>query len=448
MRAIIVGAGEVGFHIADRLAREGHAVTLIESDPAKEARLRDKVNALVLRGSGVSPDVLERAQVEKAGLFIAVTNADEVNLVACLLAHEYGVPRKIARIRSLDYGDDTKLSPSRLGIDLMINPQSVVADEIVNAVAYTSASEVAEFADGRVVFIGYPIGEGSPLDDVSLRELGGLRGMYRLVVTALARGGETVIPRGDDVIQAGDTVYFLCNKTDLPAIRYLFGLEKERARRVFVLGGGRVGRLVAERLARSSYRVTIVDSDPERCEELARDLEDVQVLNALGTEVEALKEEGLDAADVFVAVTNDDKTNILCALLARNEGAQRVAALVNDPQFIRLAPSLGIDACISPRLATAAAILKHVRRADVLSLAMLEQGSAEVVELSVHESPELTGRPLAEMSVPDGAIVGVIVRGDEVIIPSGSDHLEDGDRVVVFTLPDAVARVERFFTVE
>jgi trk system potassium uptake protein TrkA len=400
----------------------------------------------VVVGSGVSPAVLLDAGVENVDLFIAVTDADEVNLVACILAHQYRAKRKIARIKSVEYLEqDSKLSPSDLGIDLLINPQSVVANAIFNVVAYSAATEVAEFADGRVVFIGYPIRSASPLANVTLRELGTLRGMYRLVVTALQREGATRIPRGDDVILPGDTVFFLCNKQDLPAVRYLFGLEHEKVRRVFVLGGGRVGRSLAARLAHVQYRVTIIDHSAETCEQLAQDMDHVEVLHAEGTDLDVLVDEGLSTADIFCAVTQHDQTNILCALLAKSKGVKRVAALVNEPTFVQLAPTLGVDACISPRLATAAAILKHVRGDDVLTMAMLEQGGSEVVELSIPAESRVAGLPLAELKIPEGSIVGVIVRGDEVIVPSGQDHLEALDHVIVFALPEAIGRVERYF---
>jgi len=325
----------------------------------------------------------------------------------------------------------------------------VVADEIFRVVTHAAATEVAEFAEGRVVFLGYRIGAGSDLVNVSMRELGDLRGMYRLVVTALQRGGTTLIPRGDDVIQQGDTVFFLCNRDDVPAIRVLFGLPLEKAeaapRRVFVLGGGRVGRALATRLVRQRYRVTIVDHSVQTCEELAQDLESAEVLHAEGTDLDELLDEGLASADVFCAVTQSDQTNILCALLAKANGVRRVAALVNEPNFVKLAPSLGVDICISPRLATAAAILKHVRRGQVFSLAMVEQGGSEVLELSVPARTDVAGRPLSALKVPAGSIIGVIVRGTEVIVPSGQDHLEPGDHVVVFSLPGAVRDVEKFF---
>jgi len=447
MKVIIVGAGEVGFHIADRLSREGHDVTLIERNAEKEASIRSKVDALVLAGSGASADVLHEAAVEEADLFIAVTDLDEVNLVSCMLANEYGVKRIIARIKSLEYArSEWKANAAKLGIDLLINPENVVAEEICRIVSYPAATEVAEFAEGRVVFLGYPVAEGSPLAGISLRELGDVRGIYRLVVTALKRGPETIVPRGDDVIQAGDTVYFVCRREELQAVNYLFGLERRKTKSIFVLGGGRVGSRVARGLAEHHYRVKVIDHNPEHCEELARELTDVIVLNTDGTDIDTLKSEGLGEGDVFIAVTQNEQSNILCSLLAKSHGAKRAIALVNGPQFVKLAPTLGVDACISPRLASASAILKYVRRAQVLAMAVLEGCDAEVMELGLSGGIECLDKPLKDIPVPRGAIIGAITRGGEVIIPSGDDDLRAGDHVIVFALPDAVVPVEEFFS--
>lgn len=447
MKVIIVGAGEVGYHIADRLSKEKHDVTVIEKSLEKERLLKTKLNAMVILGSGANVDVLESAGIAQADLFIAVTDLDEVNLVACMLANEYQVPHITARIKSLEYSKPGwQRNAAKLGIDLLINPQNVVADEICNIVAHTAATEAAEFANGRVVFLGYPIGKDSPLAGISLKELGGIRGIYRLVVTAIQRNHETVIPRGADVIERGDTVYFVCNKRDLGAVNYLFGFEKEETKTIFILGAGRVGAAVASRLAALKYRVKVIDRNPQHCADLAQTLDNVLVLNTEGTDVDTLKSEGIADGDVFIGATQDEQTNILCSLLAKSYGVKRGIALVNQPQFVTLAPDLGIDACISPRMATAAAILKYVRRGEVLSMAMVEQSDSEVLELILPADSDVAHRPLRSIHVPRGAIIGAIVRDDKVIIPSGDDHLEPDDHVIVFTLPEAVGRVEKFFS--
>jgi trk system potassium uptake protein len=421
MKVMIVGAGEVGFNIADRLCREGHHVTIVEKDGEHARRLRNALNALVVEGSGASIATLEGANVDAMDLFIAVTDLDEVNLVTCLLAHDHQVPRIIARIKTLEYTSaEWKHHAEKLGIGLIINPQAVVTEDICHSVSYSAASEVVEFARGRVVFLGYPIGVSSPLADISMQTLGEIRGLYRMIVTGINRNGTTITPRGDDVVKPGDTLYFVCNKRDLPAITDLFGFEERITKNVFVLGGGKVGRQVAARLAELRYRVKIVESNRAICEELAASLERVQVLNAAGTDMDALKNEGLDKADVFIAVTGDDQSNILCSLLAKRYGAKRVMALVDQPVYVTLAPSLGVDVCISPRLATAGAILKYVREAEVVSMAVVEQSDSEVIEFSLPSASAILGRPLKELDIPEGAIVGAIVRGDDAIVPSGT----------------------------
>jgi trk system potassium uptake protein TrkA len=447
MNVIVVGAGEVGFHIAERLSEEGHDVTVIEKNRDKEQLLKAKLNALVVCGSGAAAEVLEQAGIEDADLFIAVTDQDEVNLVACLLAYECGTRKIIARIKSLEYTTaEWAQSARKLGIDLLINPQKVVAEEIYRVVSYTSASEAAEFANGRVVFLGYVIGRGSPLAGITLKELAGVRGIYRMVITAIARKHETIIPRGEDVIQEGDIVYFVCNQRDLPAINYLFDFEKQPTKIVFVLGGERIGQALARKLADLDLRIKLIEPDPRLCERLAEELDHVAVLNTEPMDVDTLKHEGIEDCDAYVAVTADEQTNILCSLLAKSYGAKRAIALVDRHELVTLAPSLGVDACISPRLATASAILRYVRPTGVASLATVEHSNSEVLELVVPGESPILGKVLKEIDVPTGAIIGVIVRGEQVVIPSGEDHLEPDDHVIVFTLPGAIARVERFFS--
>lgn len=447
MNVIVAGTGEVGFHIAQRLSNEGHDVTVIEKDRDKEHVLKSRLNALVVPGSGASADVLEQAGVADTDLFIAVTDQDEVNLVASMLAHERGARRIVARIKSLEYTTEEWAHNARkLGIDLLINPQSVVADEIYRVVSYPAASEAAEFANGRVVFLGYLIGRNSPLAGISLKDLVDIRGIYRMVITAIARKHETIIPRGEDVIQEGDIVYFVCNKQDVPAINYLFEFARQPLRNVFILGGERVGEALARKMVGLGLRVRLIERDARLCQRLAEQFEDVIVLHAEGTDVDTLKHEGIADCDTFVAVMPDEQANILCSLLAKSYGARRAIALVDRHEFVTLAPSLGVDACVSPRLATASAILRYVRPRGVTSLATVEHSNAEVLEIAVPAGSPILGRPLKEIEVPRGALIGVIVRGDQIVIPGGDDHIEPGDHVIVFTLPEAIPAVEKFFS--
>lgn len=449
MKILIVGAGQVGYFLCERLSFEGHEVTLIDRDADHLRRAQDRLNVLGLQGNGASAETLEQAGIKDCDIFIAVADLDEINILACLLAREYGVATRIARVKSIEYtGGGAVLSKEKLGIDLMINPEDAVAEELVKIACRSGAFDVAEFVEGQIQFLGYRIGEDSPLCELTLRELGEIRGIYRFVVTAISRGGRTIIPRGDDTIQAGDSIFIFAHQKDLPTIQYMMQFKEEKTRRnprIFILGGGRIGLHIAEELERLRFEVRLVERDEARCEKLAAKLKKTMVIHAEGTEIDTLIEEGVERADVFIAVTGNDESNILCALLARQHGARRVMALVNKPELLALAGSLGIDACVSPRLAAAGAILKYVRRGEVISLATIEGSNAEVLEIEVKPGRRVIGAALKTLHFPQGAIIGAIVRGQDYEIPTGDSTLEAGDRVVIFAMPGALAKVERFF---
>lgn len=449
MKILIVGAGQVGYFLCERLSFEGHEVTLIDRDSEHLRRAQDRLNVLGLQGNGASAETLEQAGIKDCDIFIAVADLDEINILACLLAREYGVKTRVARVKSIEYsGGGAVLSKEKLGIDLMINPEDAVAEELVKIACRSGAFDVAEFVEGQIQFLGYRIGEESPLCDLTLRELGEIRGIYRFVVTAISRGGRTIIPRGDDTIQAGDSIFIFAHQKDLPTIQYMMQLKEEktrRNRRIFILGGGRIGLHIAEELERLRFEVRLVERDEARCEKLSAKLKRTMVIHAEGTEIDTLIEEGVERADVFIAVTGNDESNILCSLLARQHGARRVMALVNKPELLTLAGSLGIDACVSPRLAAAGAILKYVRRGEVISLATIEGSNAEVLEIEVKAGRQVIGKELKTLHFPQGAIIGAIVRGQNYEIPTGDSTLAAGDRVVIFAMPGALAKVERFF---
>ncbi len=448
MKILIVGAGQVGFFLCERLSHEGHEVTLIDQSQEHLTRAQDRLNVLGILGNGASAETLEQAGIKNTEIFIAVTDLDEVNILACLLAREYQVKTRVARVKSIEYtGRGAVLSKEKLGIDLLINPDDAVADEIVKITCSTGAFDVAEFVEGQIQFIGYRISEESPLCDLSLIELGEIRGIYRFVVTAISRAGQTIIPRGEDTIQAGDSIFIVAHKKDLPSIQYMLEQQetKRRKRKAFVLGGGNIGLRVCGELELRGFDVRLIDKNEARCEKVSAKLSRTVVLNTDGTDIRTLIDEGINGADVFIAATGNDETNILCSLLGRHHGAMRTLTLVNKPEFLNLAPSLGIDACVAPRQAAAGAILKYVRRGGVVSLAAIEGSNAEVMEFQLTTDSGNLDTPLKKLHFPAGAIIGAIVRGDTYEIPTGDCVLRDGDRVVVFALPGALAKIERFF---
>ncbi len=449
MKILVVGSGQVGFFLCDRLSSEGHEVTLVDRDEAAVERAQDRLNVLGVVGNGASAEILEQAGVKTADIFIAVTNMDEVNILACLVAREYQVDVLIARTKNIEYTSrKAVLSKEKLGIDLLINPEDAVAEELSKLACNSKAFDVAEFADGQILFQGYRIEPESPICNLTLTELGELRGMYRFVVVAINRGNTTIIPRGEDAIQAGDRIYIFAPQQELPAINYLLKaeqIEKKPTHRAFILGGSRIGLQVAQNLEKLRFHVKLIEKDEARCYKLAELLNKTVVINAEGLDVRTLVDEGLRDADVFVAVTENDQTNILTCLLARQHKVRRTLALVSQPELIGLASELGIDACISPRLAAAGAILKFVRRGEIVSLTAIEDSNSEVLELVIGKDSGLLDTPLSQLHFPRGAIIGAIVQGTNYEIPTGESTLAEGDRVVVFSLPEALQKVERFF---
>ncbi len=449
MKILIVGAGQVGYFLCDRLSREGHEVTLVDQDEEKIERAQDRLNVLGVTGNGASAEVLEQAGISTANIFIAVTNMDEVNILACLLAREYQVDTRVARTKSIEYtGSKAVLSKEKLGIDLLINPEDAVAEELAKLACSARAFDVAEFAEGQILFQGYRITADNPLCDLSLSELGELRGMYRFVVVAITRGSATIIPRGGDIIQSGDKIYIFAHRDEMPAINYLLQSEKIEAKpnyRAFILGGNNIGVQVAQSLEQLQFATKLIEKSEERCYKLAEKLNKTVVLNAKGKDVQTLLDEGLQDADVFIAVTENDETNILTCLLAKQHRVRRTLALVSQPELLGLASDLGIDACVSPRLAAASTILKFVRRGEIISLAAVEGSNSEVLEFEVRKDSALSGKPLKDLHFPRGAIIGAIVRGESYEIPTGDNVLETGDRVLIFALPEALSKVERFF---
>lgn len=448
MKILIVGAGQVGFFLCERLANEGHEVTLIDRDENHLRNAQDRLNVLGISGNGASAEILEQADIKRTDIFIAVTNMDEVNILACLLAREYDVKTRIARVKSIEYrSHGAILSKEKLGIDLLINPDDEVADEMVKISCRSGAFDVAEFVEGKIQFLGYRIDSESPLCGMTLRELGELRGMYQFVVTAITRGETTIIPRGEDHIENGDRIFLFAHKKDLPAIQYLLlpKQKKKKIPRAFILGASKIGVRIAIQLEKQHFDVRLVDRNEKRCRKVAAKLKKSMVINAEGTDIHALVEEGINNADVFIAVTDKDETNILCALLAKQHGASRTLALINKPELLNLAPSLGIDACVSPRLSAAAAILKYVRRGGVISLATIEGSNSEALEFEVQQGSPIIAKPLKEINFPNGAIIGVIVHESSYEIATGDSTLAAGDRVVVFVLPESLTKIEKFF---
>jgi trk system potassium uptake protein TrkA len=446
VRVLIVGAGEVGFHLAARLSEENQDVVVVESDPERADYTSEQLDVMTVVGNGASVTVLERAGVRNARILMAVTSSDEVNLISSLAASRMGVHYTVTRTSNPDYyARGSVLSKDRLGIDLMINPERECAWEALRLLQSAAATDLAAFADGRVQLLGLFVKEGAPLSGKTLAELDKALGDYHYVTVAIVRDGITSIPRGSSVIEAGDQLYILSPTEEIGRIPYLAGYEGISVKRVMIAGGSDEGLLLAQFLEQRNIQTTILDRNRRRCVELAEALPRSLVLHADATDLELLEMEGVSGADGFIAMTGHDEINLLSALLAKTAGATKVMSLVEKFDYLPLVQKIGVDAAVSPRMSTVNAILRYVRRGRVLTVATLKGNDAEAIEFKVDGTAKVCGTPLKELSFPKDGVIGSIIRGSKIIIPRGNDRVIAGDDVIVFALPHAIPEIEKLF---
>ncbi len=446
MKVLIVGAGEVGFHLAQRLSEEGQDVILIESDPDRAEFASQQLDVMTVVGNGASIPVLEEAGAKGAKVMLAVTSQDEVNLISCLAASRMGVKYTIARISNPEYyRSDSVLSGEQMGIDLLINPERECAKETYELLQSAAATDVAQFADGRVQLLGVRVKEGAPVAGKTLARIAAELPDSHYVTVAIVRDGHTIIPRGRDRIEAGDQIYLIAPTDEVAGIPTLAGYEGFTLRRVMIAGGSEEGEYLAKILERQGVECTILDHDRRRCVELAERLPKSLVLHADATDLELLEMEGVSGIDGFVAATGHDETNMLSSLLAKSVGARKVVSLVHKFDYLPLVPKVGIDAAVSPRMSTVNAILRYVRRGRVMTVAALKGIEAEAIEFKVSQKSAIAGMTLTELQLPEGAVIGTIIRGEEIILPRGADEIRVGDEVIVFALPGTIGAIEQLF---
>ncbi len=446
MKVLIVGAGEVGFHLAQRLSEEGQDVILIESDPDRAEFASQQLDVLTIVGNGASIPILEEAGAKGAKVMLAVTSQDEVNVISCLAASRLGIQYTIARISTPEYyRRDSVLSGEQMGIDLMINPERECAWETFQLLQSAAATDVAHFADGRVQLLGVRVKEGAPVAGKTIARIAAELQDSHYVTVAIVRDERTIIPRGSDRIEAGDQIYLIAPSDEVQAIPRLAGYRGFTLRRVMIAGGSTEGEYLAQLLGQHGVECTILDHDRRRCVELAEALPKALVLHADATDLELLEMEGVAGIDGFVAATGHDETNLLSSLLAKTVGARKVVSLVHKFEYLPLVPKVGIDASVSPRMSTVNAILRYVRRGRVMTVAALKGIEAEAIEFRVSESCPIAGSALVDLELPEGAVIGTILRGEEIVIPRGTDVIQPGDEVIVFALPSAIADIEKLF---
>jgi trk system potassium uptake protein TrkA len=452
MKVIICGAGQVGYHIASYLASEQNDVTVIDQAPELIARVNETLDVQAFVGNASQPDVLENAGASDADMIIAVTFADEVNMVACQVAHSlFNVPTKIARIRQQSFLEPVwadLFSRDHMPIDVIISPEIEVAQAISRRLAVPGAFDMIPLAEDKVRVIGVRCTEDCPIVHTPLRQLTELFPELHIVVVGIVHEENAFIPKSTDQMYPGDEVYFVADTEHVPRALAAFGYQEQEAHRMVIIGGGNIGLNLAKLIeATPDMTARIVERDQARARKIASMLPDTMVTWGDGLDAEILEEINIRSADTVVAVTDDDETNILGSLLAKRYGVERTIALANKTTYSSLVTTLGIDVLVNPRAITVSTILQHIRRGRIRAVHSLRDGFGEIIEAEALETSPLVGSQIREGKLPSGVIIGAIVRDGEVVIPRGDTDVRARDRVILLATAGSVKKVEKLFAV-
>lgn len=447
MRIIVLGAGEVGFDVAQMLSRENHDVVVVDEAPHPLENVRSRLDVMTIQGNGTSAEVLKLAGAQSADLIIAVTSIDEVNVISCMLADRMGAKVTVARVRSGEFsGREAVLSAADLGIDLIIHPEDSTADEIVRLIRRASATDVLNFGDGQLQLVGIRIGANSPVLFKSLEDVASAVPDVQFRVMGIQRGLGTIIPRGSERIHKNDQIFVLVRTDDFSTVAGVFGVSDAKIQDVMVLGGTQVGARVASLLAGDrAMRVKLIEPDRARAEELAAELPGVLVIHGEGSDIDLLATEGITDMDAFIAVKNDEASNLVTCLIAKHLGVNKTVALLSTAAYLPISQRIGIDSAVNKKRSVAAEVLRFLRGKHVLSLATVPGLDAEILELQAGEGSRITRAPVAETKMPEGILIGAVVSPSDVSVATGSTIVQTGDRVIVFTLPSMIGDVEKLF---
>jgi trk system potassium uptake protein TrkA len=440
VKIFIVGAGEVGIHIAASLVREGHDLVVIERDSNKVARLQSSMDILAVAGDGCNPAILKNHRVGDAELFFAVSNDDAVNILAAITARSMGAARCVVRVGDPQLGKTPLVRNDKQIVTLY--PENLVAEGIFSLTRVPGVGKARFFADGRLVLLQARPSIKAPIYGRPLKDL---QGPDNWILTGIHRASGTVIPRGDTVVRPGDLLYSVGPAEGIDRYLRSIGIESPPTKRVVIAGAGQVGTWLARLLVHGKIETTVIQRGVTRAFDLAAEISEALVLRGDATDPAMLKEAGVENADYFVAATQQDETNLLSSLLAREGGAKAIVALYHRPEFLNLMHAVRIDIPLSPRMMIAGTILRMVHRREIVSLDLVEGGNAEVVEFQVPAKARVLKRPLERLSFPRAAIVGAAMRGEELFVPEGNFQFQEGDRALVFTLAESLPELERMF---
>jgi trk system potassium uptake protein TrkA len=452
MKIIILGAGQVGTSVADNLVSEANDITVVDQDPDLLRKLQDRLDIRTVLGHGAHPKVLRRAGAADADMILAVTNSDEINMVACQVAYTlFKIPTKIARVRAQNFTRHPELfDEDALPIDVLISPEQLVTNYITRVIEHPGALQVLDFTEGRVRLVAVRAYYGGPLVGKELRTLYERMPDMEARVAAIYRRGHAIQPEGNTIIEADDEVFFLAARKNIRAVMSELRKQEKPFKRLIFAGGGNIGYRLAQTMEKR-YQVKVIESNRDRAKHISEDLKKSIVLHGDAADEELLLEENIENVDVFCAITNDDEANILSAMLAKQLGARKVMALINRASYVDLVESSSIDIAISPQQTTIGSLLTHVRRGDVANVHSLRRGAAEAIEAVAHgnrHTSQVVGRTIEEIKLPSGASIGAIVRGDEVLVAHHDTVVQSEDHVILFLIDKTrIPEVEQLFEV-
>lgn len=453
MKIIIAGAGEVGFHIAKLLSNEALDIIVVDTDKEKLAKIESQIDVLTHKGDCASFNVLEEIGADKADIFIAVTQLQNTNLMAAFIAKKVGCKKVVARVTNPEFLERKNIvALNRAGVDMLISPEELAANEIFNLVEESVFSEVHSFENGALNLFGVVLDEKATVLNQTVKQVAEKYGdniniIPIFIIRSSENGYETLVPRGQTVYQKDDHVYFIALESAKEVIYEILGKQHQALSDIMILGGGRIGTKTAKLLKEHKHNVKIIEQNPEKSYELAEDLHDILILNGDGRDSDLLEEEGISETDAFIAVTGRSETNIMACLLAKSKGVKKTIALVENTDYIHLSQEIGIDGFINKKLMAANAIFKHIRRGKVLDVTNLYDLQAEVLEFKVEENSKIAYKKINDLKFPKEAIVGGVVRDGKGYIPTKGLEIRPLDRVVVFSQPECINKVEAYFDI-
>ena len=442
MRVIVVGAGKVGYQIAETLAEENYDVVVLDRNAEVISKVSDNLDVLAIRANGLLKPPLMELGIRSDDVLIAVTDSDEGNMIACLSARNLGVGRTIARIRNPEFSKDLAVSKADVAVDYVINPEKSTAYEISSLLTFSPAGQMGDFAGGRVQMVQLPVKPDSKLSGITVQQCGQIA---HILVAAISRGGRIIIPRGSDVIEAGDDIFITAKRSEITSFCAAVGLIPKRFRHVMIVGGSRISYYLAENLYHHGMSVKLIENDQQRCQILSELLPHALVICGDGTDPRLLKAENIAGMDAFVALTGRDEDNILLSLLAKQLGAGKGIAKVSRPNYLSLAQAIGVDATVTPSLITAGEILRLVRGGPVMSLFMLLGGQAEIIEFLIRPASAVVDYQLKQLALPKEVLITTIVRDNDVIVPRGDTAIRANDRLIVICRMEEVPAVKKLF---